>query len=121
MRVVTVSETTGAMVALVLVVLLAWLGGGHDRRKARRSPRWTPAVVMTTYPQAEAVCRLLRRRRVACRLMPAAERLDLHGAGGVVALVPATEIDHARNILSPSYRPWTLGREPTRSDNEEQP
>ena len=34
--------------ALALVVPLAWLGGGHGRRKARRSSRRTPAVVMTT-------------------------------------------------------------------------
>lgn len=123
MPVVTVSETTGAMVALVLVALLAWIDGGDDRRKARPSPRWTPAVLMTTYPQAEAVCRLLRRRQVACRLMPAAERLDLHGAGGVAVLVPATQIDHARNILSRQVQAVDplLGREPTRLDSEEQP
>lgn len=120
MPVVAVSETTGALLALVVVVLLAWIGGGHDRR----SPWWTPALVMATYPHAEAVCRLLQRRRVACRLMPAVERLDVDRTGGVVVLVPATQIDHAANVLNrqPQGRgPVPRPRASTPIDDEEQP
>lgn len=96
---VAVSETTGALVALILVVLLAGIGGRSDRRNAGRGPQWVPVVALTTYAQGEAVLRLLRRQRIACRLMPAVERLDLPGASGVVALVPHHQAAHASTIL----------------------
>ena len=103
MPVVVVGETTGFVVALILVVLLAWAMSDHGRPPSRPSPRWVPAGVVATYPEAEALCRLLRGSRISCRLLPAAERIDLRegeATSGVVALVPAPEVDHARDVLN---------------------
>ena len=100
---VAVGETTGVVVSLTLVVLVAWAVGGHDRRPSRPSPRWVPAGVVATYPEAEALCRLLRESRITCRLMPAAECVDRRegeATRGVVALVPAPEVDHAMDVLN---------------------
>lgn len=55
--------------------------------------------------------------------MPTIERLDLDPAGGVVALVPATQIDHATRILNrqSGVVDRTLGRGNPQKDDEEQP
>lgn len=103
MLVVVVGATTGFVVALILVVLLAWVMSDHGRRPSRPSPRWVPAGVVATYPEAQALCRLLRGSRHSCRLLPAAERVDLRegeATSGVVALVPAPEVDDARDVLN---------------------
>lgn len=92
----TVNETTGAVLASLLVFLLAWSGGRASHWSAGR---WMPVAVMATYPLAEGVCRILRRNGVTCYPMPAAERLDVQEAHGVVALVPFSQKDHATKVL----------------------
>lgn len=97
---VAVSDTIGFMVAIATAVLLARMAGRNPRRDAHPSQRWEPALVTATYQQAEAACRALRRERIHCYLIPAAEQFDPALApDGVIVLVSATRREQARKIV----------------------
>lgn len=97
---VTVSDTIGFIIMAAVVVLMARMAGGNRRRHARPSQGLVPALVTATYRQAEAASRLLRRERIDCYLIPAAEQFDPALApDGVIVLVPAARREQARKIV----------------------
>lgn len=98
---VAVSDTIGPVVAIAAAVLLARMAGYSRRRDPRPARRLEPALVTATYRQAEAACQALRRERIDCYLIPAAEQFDPALApDGVIVLVPAAHREQARKIAA---------------------
>lgn len=94
-----VGNTAGFIVAAAVVMLLAWTAGRNGRRAAP-ARRWVPAVVTATYRQAETACGLLRRERIDCCLIPAAEQFDpAFTPGDMIVLVSANRRERARKIV----------------------